>query len=300
MNAVNKYAWLVETIYKAGRITFEEINEKWLADEGMSGGIELSLRTFHKWRIAAEDLFDLYIECERKGGYHYYIGNAQELQNGSLRSWLFDNIAVSNLLLSNRQLKHRILLEPISAGREQLPTILKAMKENITLHITYRSFWREESNDFDVEPYCVKLFKRRWYMVARSPYYDKVMIYALDRIEEISFVPEKPFAMPGTFSGAEYFKDCYGIITGDDTPVETIRLRVQGEQARYLRSLPLHSSQREVSHGDEYVIFELRMRPTFDFMQEILLHTPDIEVLEPQSLREEVAEKLAEGAGLYE
>ena len=76
----------METIYKARHITFDEIKEKWLAEEDMSGGVELSLRTFHKWRIAAEELFGLCIECERKGGYHYYIGNTQELSSGSFCS----------------------------------------------------------------------------------------------------------------------------------------------------------------------------------------------------------------------
>ena len=41
----------------------------------ISEGIELALRTFHKWRIAVEEMFGLIIECERKGGYHYYIAN---------------------------------------------------------------------------------------------------------------------------------------------------------------------------------------------------------------------------------
>ena len=77
-NLLNKYVWLVETIYKAKRITFEEINEKWLEND-ISEGVELALRTFHKWRIAVEEMFGLIIECERKGGYHYYIANTHNV-----------------------------------------------------------------------------------------------------------------------------------------------------------------------------------------------------------------------------
>ena len=111
-NLLNKYVWLVETIYKAGNITFEELNEKWL-DNDMSEGVELALRTFHKWCIAAEEMFGLIIECERKGGYHYYIANADEIKSGSLRSWLLSTISVSNLLIDNQNLKERIILEDI-------------------------------------------------------------------------------------------------------------------------------------------------------------------------------------------
>lgn len=106
-NLLNKYVWLVETIYKAKRITFEEINEKWL-DNDMSQGVELALRTFHKWRIAAEEIFGLAIECERKGGYHYYIANANELKKGNIRNWLLNTVSVSNLLVDNLHVRKRL------------------------------------------------------------------------------------------------------------------------------------------------------------------------------------------------
>ena len=60
-NLINKYVWLVDTIYRAGRITYEEINEKWL-DQDMDTK-PIPIRTFHKWKIAAEDMFNLVIEC---------------------------------------------------------------------------------------------------------------------------------------------------------------------------------------------------------------------------------------------
>ncbi|MBQ3945615.1 MAG: WYL domain-containing protein, partial [Alphaproteobacteria bacterium] len=96
-NLVGKYVWLVETIYNAGRITYDDINKKWQQED--FDGKELPLRTFHKWRIAVEEMFGLNIECERKGGYHYYIGNPEEIENRGLRSWLLSTISVSNLLL---------------------------------------------------------------------------------------------------------------------------------------------------------------------------------------------------------
>ena len=159
-NLLGKYVWLVETIYNAGHITFEEINQKWLDDD--MDGDPIPLRTFHKWRIAAEDMFGLVIDCERKGGYHYYIGNASEIKNGSIRSWLLSTISLSNLLLDSQQLKDRIILEDIPSGLDYLPKIIEAMKSNTVITITYQSYWREESNTFDVHPYCVKLFKQRW------------------------------------------------------------------------------------------------------------------------------------------
>ena len=105
---------------------------------------------------------------------------------------------MSNLLLDSQQLKDRILLEDIPSGVKYLPMIIEAMKTNNVIRITYQSCWREESNTFNVHPYCVKLFKQRWYMVALSPCYNKVMIYSLDRIYGLWKQKEK-FKMPEDF-----------------------------------------------------------------------------------------------------
>ena len=290
-NLLNKYVWLVETIYKAGNITFEELNEKWL-DNDMSEGVELALRTFHKWRIAAEEMFGLIIECERKGGYHYYIANAHEIKSGSLRSWLLNTISVSNLLIDNQNLKERIILEEIPSGQEYLSTIIEAMKKNQVLRITYQSYWREESNTFNVEPYCIKLFKQRWYMLAWNPYYQRLMIYAVDRIYGMDILKDKRFKMPEDFAPSEFFNNFYGIIANSQSKVEKVILKVSAGQANYMRSLPLHWTQEEIKRSDEYSLFELRICPEFDFQQEILSKGEDFEVLEPVWLRKELAGKI--------
>lgn len=289
-NLLNKYVWLVETIYNAKYITFEEINRRWL-DDDISEGLEIPKRTFHTWLNEAQEMFGLVILCERKGGYHYYIENAEEIKQGGLRNWLLNTISTSNLLMEHRQLKDRILLEEVPSVKDHLSPILAAMKADTTLRITYQSYWRDESSTFELEPYCVKLFKQRWYLVGRSPHIDQVRIYALDRILSLETL-EKKFKMPKKFDGMDFFKDFYGIIAHENAKVETVKLKVNAGQANYLRSLPLHPSQKEVEQGEGYSIFELQLCPEFDFQQEILSQTPEIEVLSPEWLREEVAGKV--------
>lgn len=285
-NLLGKYVWLVETIYNAGQITFEEINQKWLDDD--MDVTPIPLRTFHKWRIVAEEMFGLVIDCERKGGYHYYIGNAREVRDGGLRSWLLSTISVSNLLLDSQQLKDRIILEDIPSGQHYLPKIIEAMKSNTVITITYQSYWREESNTFDVYPYCVKLFRQRWYLVALSPYYDKVMIYSLDRIFGLWKKNEK-FTMPDDFDPTEFFQNYYGVIAGTKGEPETVKIKISAGQANYLRSLKLHATQDEIERTDEYSIFSYRLRAEYDFIMELLSKGEDVEVLEPVWLRNEMA-----------
>ena len=287
-NLLNKYVWLVETIYKAKKISFKEINKRWL-DNDLSEGKEMSIRTFHKWRQYIEEMFGIIIENETGGQYRYYIENAHELSNGSLRSWLFNTLTVSNLMMDSAIIKDKILFEEIPDGEQYLPVIIEALKYNTILEMTYKSFFRDEANTFTVEPYCIKAFKQRWYLVARSPALDRIMIYALDRVHQLEPTAIH-FDYPEDFMAKDYFDECFGIIANAKCKVETVKLKVSAGQANYLRSLTLHQSQKEIERNDEYSIFTVRLRPTFDFQQEILSMGSDIEVLAPRWFRDEVAE----------
>lgn len=289
-NLLNKYIWFVETIYNAKRITYEEINEKW-RNNALSDGLDLPSRTFHKWRIAVEEMFGLIIDCERKGGYHYYIANADELKEGNIRNWLINTFSISNLLVDNLQLHERILLEEIPSGQKYFAQIIDAMKSNNLINMTYRSYWKDNSHNFDVEPYCVKLFRQRWYLLGRSPYKKQMMIYALDRIQELRII-DTNFELPTTFNANEFFGEYFGVNIGDEVDVETVKLKVASYQANYIRAVPLHHSQKEIEKNEDYSIFELRLRPTSDLMREILWHGEAIEVLAPLELRKEVTNKI--------
>lgn len=294
-NLVGKYVWLVETIYNAGRITYEDINKKWQQED--FDGKELPLRTFHKWRIAVEEMFGLNIECERKGGYHYYIGNPEEIENRGLRSWLLSTISVSNLLLDSQQLKSRILLEEVPSGMKYLSLIIDAMKTGNVVQIEYQSFWRKESSTLILQPYCVRLFKQRWYLLAYNSDYNELRTYSLDRIQDFKKLAET-FTIPDSFNAQEYFENYYGIIVkrGD---VEDVKLRASKEQANYLRSLKLHHSQQEVETHEDYSIFTYRLCPELDFIIEIMSMGERVEVLEPKQLRNQIAESAEQLSRLY-
>lgn len=291
MNQIQKYVWLVDIIHRKKHISLKEINRYWI-NSSLSNGEEIPERTFHKWRIAVEDLFGLIIENERSGEYRYYILNDDEINCGEIQTWLLNTIAVSNIIANNLKLKDRIILENIPSGRKYLSMILDAMRENKVITILYHSYWREDSTVFELEPYCVKLFKQRWYLAAHSISNDKIMIFALDRITNLSVIDEKNFRLPNNFSSEELFFGCYGVIADFKIKSETVTLQVSGNQSKYFRSLPLHKSQREIFVCEEYSIFEYNIRPTFDFQRELLSYTPYVEVISPAWLRNEIAWKV--------
>lgn len=297
-NLLSKYIWLTETIYSADKgITFAEINKKWL-DSDLSEGIALSKRTFHKWRIAIEELFGLIIECERKNEYRFIIQNKEQLNNNDLIGWLFKTLSISYNLEQYKSIKNRILLENIFTDEELLFSILNAICTQKTLNITYQSFFRNNAIFFEAMPYCVKMFHQRWYLVAKSSDYEKPKVYSLDRIKDLN-ITENTFKFPEDFSPEEYFSSFYGVIVDESMDAEYIDIKVNNSQVGYLRSLPLHSSQEEVKQTDEYSIFRLFMAPTFDFEQYILSMGEYMEVISPEWLRKRLINRINNMTNIY-
>lgn len=287
---INKYVWIIETIYRAKKISFKELNERWLSDKEMSRGVDLSKRTFANWCYVIGDMFGLDIVNENQGEYRYYIDNVEDIRRNGLRSWLYNTFCVSNALANSQSIKDRILLEYVPSGQDYLKPIIDAMKENRVLNITYHNYWRDEDSDFKVQPYCVKLFKQRWYLVAKPDYEDsKPYIFSLDRIQKLQTADEK-FNMPKDWSAEDYFKNSYGIFVGTNVKPQAVKLKVNAGQANYIRDLKLHESQEEIERNGEYSIFKYWLSPQFDFIQELLWNGGDMEVLEPKELREEMAE----------
>ena len=291
---ITKYVWVIETIYRRRKISFKELNELWLRDD-ISRGVEIPKRTFDNWRCVISDMFGIDIANENRGEYRYYIENEYDIRHNGLRSWLYNTLCVSNALAKSKGIKNRILLEFVPSGQEYLQPIIEAMKENCVLNITYRGYLKDEENNFDVQPYCVKLFRQRWYLVARStdPYYYELgpRVYALDRINDL-YATEEKFKMPKDWSAEEFFDGCFGVIADHSVDIQPVKLKVSARQANYIRDLMLHESQEEIVKNDEYSIFKYYLRPTFDFIQEILLNGDSMEVLEPLWLRKEIAGKI--------
>ena len=290
---INRYVWFVTTIYNRGPISLEDIQRRYESHFGR--GEELSERQFHRYTDAVEELFDIEIKYSRtRRG--YVVADREGIYNMGMRKWLIQTFSVNNILYESQELKNRILLENVPSGQQHLTTIVDAMREGVALSMTYHSFHREEPSTFEVEPYCVKLFEQRWYMLGKSEGFDELRLYALDRIKALE-PTERKFTLPKKFDAEKFFADHYGIIVDDEEfDVGPVALKVDSWQSKYLRTLPLHHTQVEVERNDEYSIFEYRLCPSFDFRQKILSMGATTEVLAPATL---IAKLRKEGIAEY-
>ena len=269
-----------------------------MAKSGLSygDGDELPLRTFHNHRKAIRDIFDIHINCDTQHGYRYCIDEPERLESDGLRNWLIDSYATLNQIQADKKLEGKIIFEDIPSGHLWLTAITDAMRRNKVLYITHQGFGKPEPNSFEIEPYYLKVVNRRWYVIACSPYYSErnkakgnkpevvYLVYALDRITQIEET-DKSFHLNKDFDVDEYFVGCCGVITSD-VAIERVVILAYNGFADYLRTLPLHSSQKELESNDESTLFEYHVKPTFDFYQLLLAQGDQIEVIEPKSVRD--------------
>lgn len=290
-NFFKRYIWLVDLINRRKYVSFKEISEAWMRSPLNETGDPLSERTFFNHKDAIAGMFGIEILNDRSLG--FYIGRS-DVGSDETSDWMLHTLCLNNVLHENADMKDRILMEKVPSSERFLTDIISAMRDFRVISLCYQGFRHPEPFCFNVRPYCVKYFKQRWYLLGDSDL--GLRIYSLDRFVDMEEL-EEHFEIPKGFDAEEYFGNYFGVIIGEEP--EDVKIRVVPDQVKYFRTLPLHGSQRETVQEDGSSVFSYHIAPTFDFVQEILSHGTDVEVLEPAELRESVADIIAGMASRY-
>lgn len=290
-NFFKRYIWLVDLINRRKYVSFKEINEAWMRSPLNETGDPLSERTFFNHKDAIAGMFGIEILNDRSLG--FYIGRS-DVGSDETSDWMLHTLCLNNVLHENADMKDRILMEKVPSSERFLTDIISAMRDFRVISLCYQSFRHPEPFCFNVRPYCVKYFKQRWYLLGDSDL--GLRIYSLDRFVDMEELEER-FEIPKGFDAEEYFGNYFGVIIGEEP--EDVKIRVVPDQVKYFRTLPMHGSQRETVQEDGSSVFSYHIAPTLDFVQEILSHGADVEVLEPAELRESIADIIAGMASRY-
>lgn len=290
-NFFKRYIWLVDLINRRKYVSFKEISEAWRRSPLNETGEPLSERTFFNHKDAIAGMFGIEILNDRSLG--FYIGRS-DVGSDETSDWMLHTLCLNNVLHENADMKDRILMEKVPSSERFLTDIISAMRGSRVISLCYQNFRHPEPYSFNVRPYCVKYFKQRWYLLGDSDL--GLRIYSLDRFVDMEEL-EEHFEIPKGFDAEEYFGNYFGVIIGEEP--EDVKIRVVPDQVKYFRTLPLHGSQRETVQEDGSSVFSYHIAPTFDFVQEILSHGADVEVLEPAELRESIADIIAGMASRY-
>ena len=294
--AINRYVWLLNILMQRKSLTFKEICELW-NKSSINDGKPLALRTFHQHREAIAELFGVEIVCD-PSSYKYHIAAVEELKNNAAQQWLFNSFAISNTIEAGRNMKDRILFEEVPSGAEYAQVVVDAMQQNRVLLVDYKPF-QGEKFELYLQPYAMRVYNQRWYVVGRFKESGNIRNIALDRIIRMEITDEE-FALPEDFNAGDYYAHTVGIFVNEELKPQRVVLRTFGVSTEYMRTLPLHPSQREIAtNGNESSDFEYYLNLTPELTGKLLSKGDWVEVLEPKSLREEVKNHATAIANLY-
>lgn len=293
---LQKYIWLVNTFVRAGDrgLSLDEICSRW-EDRFDS---DYPRRTFNNHRQNVEDVFGIKIACNRSTNRYFIEYSDDVADDNEEAAWLINTFTVNNMLsLGKERLSGRIAVEDIPSGHRHLTSVMDAMTEGLELRIEYQKYTSSGSDIYTVRPYAVKEASRRWYLIGYCLERKGLRVYGLDRVKRLDETGNT-FRMDRKFSIDELFATSFGIYLPDG-PGQTITFRTDETDARYLRDLPVHPSQTEIERREGSVTFSIFVCPNKALIMEFCKYGSSIEVLSPESVREEVASELNKAAKLY-
>ena len=289
--SIKRQLWLLNTLLRYKKLSFKELQSKWKDSYLNDDDSELSLRTFHDHKDAIEEMFPVQIKCDSKDGYRYYVVKDSPKEQDCMLEWMLNSFNVAEIVGDAKKMHDRVLLEDMPGGTEYLEDVITAMKNFKELHIIYISFKRTSPYDCHFQPYAMKVIRQRWYVLGYLIESKGIRTIALDRIQSLE-ITKKKFKVSKNFSARNYFMNSVGIWVNEEDKPQKVVIRSSPVMADYLRSLPLHWSQKEIETTDKYVDFEYRLNINHELVLKILALGKSVDVLEPINLIRLIKEEL--------
>lgn len=293
---IQRYLIIIRKIKRCPYISLRDLLqyvEEQLAFHGLDD-VGISIRTLQR------DMEDIRLElgisieyCRRNKG--YYIPSDEEQESEIER--VLEPFDILNSLNADSGLPAFIFPERHQAsGTEHLYGLIHAIKNRFRISISYRKFGETGPSQRVVEPYALKEFRGRWYLLGyEKQRSDKLKTFGLDRMVSLTILPEH-FRWQEEIRVEKLFRDSFGIVLPENQQAEDIILAFDRYDGAYLKSLPLHSSQQILKDDGEEFIIQLKLKITSDFIMELLSRSNSLRVLAPQSLKEHIRHIFREGA----
>ena len=229
-----------------------------------------------------------------KGSYFIDFEGQTEMQERVIEALnTFNALNFSDKLSNNIHFEKR---KP--KGTENLHGLLHAIKNKVQIRFVHQKYWDDESTNRIVEPYALKEFKNRWYILANDQKDNKIKSFALDRLTSLE-ITKHHFQFPKNFNVNEHYKYCFGIISPNKLKPQEIILSFDTLKGKYIKSLPLHESQQIIKDDDKELKIRLNLVVTLDFIMEILSHGSSVKVIKPNSLINELKTAYANSLAQY-
>ncbi|WP_026978105.1 helix-turn-helix transcriptional regulator [Flavobacterium tegetincola] len=278
-----------------------EIIKKYLQEQSLleEDNFEVELRTFQRDLKEIESLFGIKIRNNRAKGVYEIIENSDE--DAEKYDRLMESFEVFNILNLSNQFEKEIIVEKRKPlGIEHMYSLLSAIKKKYEVQFTHEKYWTEvpQSQFKQVQPIALKEARFRWYLIAKDKKDSIIKTFSLDRISDLQ-VLETTFVENSNYDAKTAFQHSFGIVTNENKMPEKVILSFSHKQGKFIKSFPLHHSQKVLVDDKNEFRIELLLHPTYDFVMEIMSIGSHVKVLEPLTLKEEIKERLKQTLNLY-
>ena len=290
-----RYLYIIDRL-RSRPSNFAELQEyviRKLENEDIDTNFEYAIRTFERDKKDILTLFGISIEYNRKD--KTYNIDEEEIEDQSVTR-MIDAFSIHHALQEGNKLSPSVFLEKRkSLGTEHIHGIIHAIQNGYILKFTHKKHWEDDITQREVKPIAIKESQQRWYLICWDKKDETVKTFGLDRISnlKITDIKFKPIA----FYVEKEFRNAFGVLR--DEPAEKVILEFTKQQGNYIKTFPLHESQRIVEETGDEVILEVFIHTTNDFIMELLKYGNDVKVLSPISLQNEIKNRISEMSNLY-
>lgn len=294
----SRYLWLYDTIKNNQYLNVDELIDRYNAAIFDAGNAKsISKRTFHRDLAEMKSLFGIEIKFD-KAQNGYFIKDEEIEANAML---LIDSYRYIHTFKRFKHINKLIASEAKITGKEHLETILFAIDNRIRIQFNYQKFVNSECEKRAIEPYFIKEFKSRWYVIGLDLKDKKQKSFAMERISNLvnKYEGLACYDIPQNLTPDSYFKDVFGIFKLPHAVNEDIMLSFKPLKGKFIKSNPLHNSQETIIDNNDEFRIKLNMQITHDFVMEILSHGDEVKVIFPEILINEICSKMENALKQY-
>ena len=290
---ISRYLLILKKLKVKPYSTYEELQSyienqfDFLQMQDDTLNVGFSKRTLQRDLKEIRNVFGIDIEYSKSNKGYYISQSETENMNFQRMIEAFDLFNSLNLAQDLTPFIHLEKRRP--QGTENLYGLLHAIKNKLKIKFNYQKFWEEELSQRLVEPYALKEFKNRWYVLAKDSKDNNIKSFALDRLTNLE-ITTQTYQYPDNYSIEQNYRYCFGIISPNGSEPQDIILSFDPFQGKYIKTLPLHETQQVLVDNDKETRIKLKLCLTHDLLMELLSYGGNMKVIEPKSLADEIKE----------
>lgn len=288
---ISRYLLILKKLKAKRYSTYEELQNyienqfDYLQMQDDTLNIGFSKRTLQRDIREIRNIFGIDIEYSKSAKGYFVSQTETENMNFQRMMEAFDMFNSLNLAQDLTPFIHLEKRRP--QGTENLYGLLHAIKNRFQIKFSYQKFWEDEISQRLAEPYALKEFKNRWYIVAKDSKDSIIKSFALDRLTNLQ-ITNKHYQYPDHFNIEQSYRYCFGIISPNGKEPQEIILSFDPFQGKYIKTLPLHDTQQVLIDNDEELRIKLKLCITLDLIMELLSFGDNMKVLQPSSLADQI------------